>query len=162
MLFHLVGQGSPCSRLCSEIPVETVDVGFELEGTVGTEGRDPPSWGGQAVGGQNGAQLAQPVLKCSLCILPPFLLELGVYRRLFFLQEEDELEQPEPLQKRREGEVREGGRRVLELKNLVEQQQAEQIKERYWLVFLSWRRGLGSRCGEAENINSIAGSGSLA
>ncbi|NWR56485.1 INCE protein, partial [Bucorvus abyssinicus] len=54
----------------------------------------------------------------------------GGYRGLFFLQKEDELEQPEPLQKRREGEVKERGRRVLELKNLVEQQQAEQMKER--------------------------------
>ncbi|NWH27789.1 INCE protein, partial [Grus americana] len=52
----------------------------------------------------------------------------------FLLQEEDEFEQQEPLQKRREDEVKEKGKKVLELKNLVEQQQLEQAKERYWLV----------------------------
>uniref|UniRef100_G3UT97 Inner centromere protein ARK-binding domain-containing protein n=1 Tax=Meleagris gallopavo TaxID=9103 RepID=G3UT97_MELGA len=45
------------------------------------------------------------------------------------LQEEDELEQQELLQKRREVEVEEKGK-VLELKKLVEQQQVEQVKER--------------------------------
>ncbi|NXX52374.1 INCE protein, partial [Scopus umbretta] len=44
----------------------------------------------------------------------------------FFLQEEDEFEQQEPLQKRREDEVKEKGKKVLELKNLVEQKQVEQ------------------------------------
>ncbi|KFQ89490.1 Inner centromere protein, partial [Phoenicopterus ruber ruber] len=51
----------------------------------------------------------------------------------FRLQEEDDFEQQDPLQKRREDEVKEKGKRVLELKNLVEQQQVEQVKERYWL-----------------------------
>ncbi|XP_010142062.1 PREDICTED: inner centromere protein-like, partial [Buceros rhinoceros silvestris] len=58
------------------------------------------------------------------------LVEADGRRQKVLRGEEDELEQPEPLQNRREGEVREGGRRVLELKNVVEQQQAEQIKER--------------------------------
>ncbi|NXV52357.1 INCE protein, partial [Uria aalge] len=47
----------------------------------------------------------------------------------FLLQEEDEFEQQEPLQKRREDEVNEKGKKVLELKNLVERQQVEQVKE---------------------------------
>ncbi|NWW31685.1 INCE protein, partial [Panurus biarmicus] len=46
---------------------------------------------------------------------------------LFFLQEENE--QQEPLQKR-EDEVKERGKTVLELKNLLEQQQLGQAKER--------------------------------
>ncbi|KAF1534671.1 Inner centromere protein, partial [Eudyptes schlegeli] len=45
------------------------------------------------------------------------------------LRVEDEFEQQEPLQKRREDEVKEKGKKVLELKNLVEQQQVEQVKE---------------------------------
>ncbi|KAM9278479.1 inner centromere protein-like [Morus bassanus] len=45
-------------------------------------------------------------------------------------REEAEFEQQEPLQKGREDEVKEKGRKVLELKNLVEQQQVEQVKER--------------------------------
>ncbi|NXP10700.1 INCE protein, partial [Thinocorus orbignyianus] len=49
------------------------------------------------------------------------------------LQEEDELEQQEALQKRREDGGKEKGHKVLELRNLVEQQQVEQAKERYWL-----------------------------
>ncbi|NXH23199.1 INCEA protein, partial [Bucco capensis] len=48
----------------------------------------------------------------------------------FLLQEEDEFEQQEPLQKRREDEVRGKGKKVLELRNLVEQQQQEHLKER--------------------------------
>ncbi|NXT18761.1 INCE protein, partial [Syrrhaptes paradoxus] len=48
---------------------------------------------------------------------------------LFLLQEEDEPEQPEPLQKRREDDVKEKGKRVLELRNLVEQKQVEQARE---------------------------------
>ncbi|KAM6274446.1 inner centromere protein A-like [Porphyrio hochstetteri] len=44
--------------------------------------------------------------------------------------EEDEFEQQEPLQRRRQLEVNEKGKKVLELKNLVEQQQLEQAKER--------------------------------
>ncbi|NXO53272.1 INCE protein, partial [Aramus guarauna] len=54
----------------------------------------------------------------------------------FFLQEEDEFEQQEPLQKKREGEVKEKGKKVLELKNLVQQQQVEQAKERAGRAFL--------------------------
>ncbi|NXU76279.1 INCE protein, partial [Oreotrochilus melanogaster] len=52
--------------------------------------------------------------------------------KCFLLQEEDEFEQQEPLHKRREDEVKEKGKRVLELKKLVEQRQVEQAKERYW------------------------------
>ncbi|KFV85754.1 Inner centromere protein A, partial [Struthio camelus australis] len=48
----------------------------------------------------------------------------------FLFQEEDEFEQQELLQKRREDEVKEKGKKVLELKNLVEQRQVEQVKER--------------------------------
>ncbi|NXL52992.1 INCE protein, partial [Podilymbus podiceps] len=59
---------------------------------------------------------------------------LRVVTRIFFLQEEDDFEQQEPLQKRREDEVKEKGKRVLELRNLVEQRQLEQMKE-------SWHRG---------------------
>ncbi|NXP25464.1 INCE protein, partial [Scytalopus superciliaris] len=51
---------------------------------------------------------------------------------LFFLQEENE--QQEPLQKRREDEVRDKGKKVLELKNLLEQKQVEKAKQRYELV----------------------------
>ncbi|NWS17634.1 INCE protein, partial [Pachyramphus minor] len=51
---------------------------------------------------------------------------------LFLLQEENE--QQEPPQKRREDEVKEKGKKVLELKNLLEQQQAERAKERCELV----------------------------
>uniref|UniRef100_A0A8C3PII1 Inner centromere protein ARK-binding domain-containing protein n=1 Tax=Calidris pygmaea TaxID=425635 RepID=A0A8C3PII1_9CHAR len=47
--------------------------------------------------------------------------------------EEDEFEQQGPLQKRREDEMKEKGNKVLELRNLVEQQQVEQAKERYQL-----------------------------
>ncbi|NXI92650.1 INCE protein, partial [Psophia crepitans] len=56
---------------------------------------------------------------------------------IFLLQEEDEFEQQEPLQKRREDEGKEKGKKVLELKKLVEQQQAEQAKERV-LQLLWW------------------------
>ncbi|NXM84253.1 INCE protein, partial [Oenanthe oenanthe] len=51
---------------------------------------------------------------------------------LLFLQEENE--QQEPLQKRGEDEVKERGKTVLELKNLLEQQQLGQVKERCELV----------------------------
>ncbi|XP_065491995.1 inner centromere protein-like [Caloenas nicobarica] len=43
---------------------------------------------------------------------------------------EDEFKQQEPLQNRREDKVKEKGKKVLELKNLVEQQQTEQMRER--------------------------------
>ncbi|XP_064281783.1 inner centromere protein-like isoform X1 [Passer domesticus] len=43
----------------------------------------------------------------------------------------EENEQQEPLQKRREDEVKERGKTVLELKNLLEQKQLGQAKERY-------------------------------
>ncbi|KAJ7419908.1 hypothetical protein BTVI_23609 [Pitangus sulphuratus] len=42
----------------------------------------------------------------------------------------EENEQQEPLQKKREDEVKEKGKKVLELKNLLEQQQVEKAKER--------------------------------
>ncbi|NWH98469.1 INCE protein, partial [Tichodroma muraria] len=51
---------------------------------------------------------------------------------LLFLQEENK--QQEPLQKRREDEVKEKGKTVLELKNLLEQQQLGQVKERCELM----------------------------
>ncbi|KAM6392646.1 inner centromere protein-like [Pluvialis apricaria] len=47
---------------------------------------------------------------------------------------EDEFEQQEPLQKGREDEVKRKGKKVLELKNLVEQQQVEQVKERHGIT----------------------------
>ncbi|NXI78086.1 INCE protein, partial [Rhipidura dahli] len=53
----------------------------------------------------------------------------GAYR-VFFLLLQEENEQQEPLQKRREDEVKERGKKVLELKNLLEQQQLGQAKER--------------------------------
>ncbi|NXG38538.1 INCE protein, partial [Dromaius novaehollandiae] len=52
-------------------------------------------------------------------------------QRFSFFQEEDEFVQQELLQKRREDEVKEKGKKVLELRNLVEQRQGEQVKERY-------------------------------
>ncbi|NXE67796.1 INCE protein, partial [Calcarius ornatus] len=51
---------------------------------------------------------------------------------LLFLQEENE--QQEPLQKRKEDEVKERGKTVLELKNLLEQKQLGQGKERCELL----------------------------
>ncbi|NXF10754.1 INCE protein, partial [Smithornis capensis] len=51
---------------------------------------------------------------------------------LALLQEENE--QQEPLQKRREDEMKGKGKKVLELKNLIEQQQVEQAKERCELM----------------------------
>ncbi|KAJ7420787.1 inner centromere protein-like protein [Willisornis vidua] len=42
----------------------------------------------------------------------------------------EENEQQEPLQKRRENEVKEKGKKVLELRNLLEQQQVEKVKHR--------------------------------
>ncbi|NXD45192.1 INCE protein, partial [Copsychus sechellarum] len=57
----------------------------------------------------------------------------GPYRVfLLFLSEENE--QQEPIQKRGEDEVKERGKTVLELKNLLEQQQLGQAKERCELV----------------------------
>ncbi|NXE56376.1 INCE protein, partial [Casuarius casuarius] len=50
-------------------------------------------------------------------------------QRFSFFQEEDEFVQQELLQKRREDEVKEKGKKVLELRNLVEQRQGEQVKE---------------------------------
>ncbi|KGL74913.1 Inner centromere protein, partial [Tinamus guttatus] len=66
-----------------------------------------------------------------------------------FFQEEDEFEQQQPLQKRREDDGKEKGKRVLELRNLVEQRQVEQGKERY-------------RQGEAVHRNNSAETGRLA
>ncbi|NXW89290.1 INCE protein, partial [Alopecoenas beccarii] len=74
---------------------------------------------------------------------------------------EDEFEQQEPLQNRREDEAKEKGKKVLELKNLVEQQQMEQMRERYefgcvlergtwqqvrWSRKHPWCRGSWGRC----------------
>ncbi|XP_074951438.1 inner centromere protein-like isoform X2 [Phalacrocorax aristotelis] len=56
--------------------------------------------------------------------------EADVWKQKALRMEEDEFEQQEPLQKRREDEVKEKGKKNLELKNLVEQQQVEQVKER--------------------------------
>ncbi|NWU06866.1 INCE protein, partial [Cephalopterus ornatus] len=64
----------------------------------------------------------------------------------FLLQEENE--QQEPLQKRREDEVKEKGKKVLELKNLLEQQQVEKVKKRCEL-------GIGHRHREAVNVNVV-------
>ncbi|XP_015719188.1 inner centromere protein-like isoform X2 [Coturnix japonica] len=55
--------------------------------------------------------------------------ESDVRKQKILKSEEDKLEQQELLQKRREVEVEEKGK-VLELKNLVEQRQVEQVKER--------------------------------
>ncbi|NWV82181.1 INCE protein, partial [Dasyornis broadbenti] len=52
----------------------------------------------------------------------------GGFFLLLLLQEENE--QQGSLQKRREDEVKERGKKVLELKNLLEQQQLEQVKDR--------------------------------
>ncbi|NWW24581.1 INCE protein, partial [Falcunculus frontatus] len=58
----------------------------------------------------------------------------GAYGVFLFLLLQEENEQREPLQKRREDEVKERGKKVLELKNLLEQQQLGQAKERCELV----------------------------
>ncbi|NXL99482.1 INCE protein, partial [Tyrannus savana] len=54
----------------------------------------------------------------------------GVLIGLFLCLLQEENEQQEPLQKKREDEVKEKGKKVLELKNLLEQQQVEKAKER--------------------------------
>lgn len=54
--------------------------------------------------------------------------------RVLFIQEEDEFEQHELLQKRREDRVKEKGKKALELRSPVEQRQVEQVKERYYPV----------------------------
>ncbi|KAF4797579.1 inner centromere protein-like protein [Turdus rufiventris] len=64
----------------------------------------------------------------------------------------EENEQQEPLQKRREDEVKERGKTVLELKNLLEQQQLGQTKERCELVPVL-EQGVGHGYGEAVDIN---------
>ncbi|NXE00806.1 INCEA protein, partial [Chaetorhynchus papuensis] len=69
----------------------------------------------------------------------------GVF--LLLLQEENE--QQEPLQKRREDEMKERGKKVLELKNLLEQQQLAQAQERCGLVPLL-EQGAGHGHGEAQ------------
>ncbi|NWI53988.1 INCEA protein, partial [Calyptomena viridis] len=71
---------------------------------------------------------------------------------LSLLQEENE--QQELLQKRREDEVKGKGKKVLELKNLIEQQQVEQAKERCELVpVLEW--GIGQWHGGTVNVNLV-------
>ncbi|NXJ99095.1 INCE protein, partial [Corythaixoides concolor] len=85
----------------------------------------------------------------------------AVTRVFFFLpQEEDGFEQQEPLQKRREDEVKEKGKKVLELKDLVEQQQVEQVRERCELGS-DPERGRGSGHGKAANADGIAETGRL-
>ncbi|NWW80426.1 INCE protein, partial [Climacteris rufus] len=76
---------------------------------------------------------------------------------LFVLQEENE--QQEPLQRKREDEVKERGKKVLELKNLLEQQQAEQAKDRWELVPVL-QQGIGHWHGEAGNVNVMLELGS--
>lgn len=68
---------------------------------------------------------------------------------LLFLQEENE--QQEPLQKR-EDEVKERGKTVLELKNLLEQQQLGQAKERCELMPVPGQR-IGHGHGEPVDVN---------
>lgn len=105
-----------------KISVQTIDAGFEHKGTCGDRREGLPNWWA-------GHRLSQSVCFLSSHLLP---LELEGYKGFFFLlQEEDEFEQQEPLQKRRGDEVNEKGKKVLELKNLVERQQVEQVKERY-------------------------------
>ncbi|NWV41972.1 INCE protein, partial [Grantiella picta] len=53
---------------------------------------------------------------------------------ILFLLLQEENEQQGPLQKRREDEVKERGKKVLELKNLLEQQQLERVKDRCKLM----------------------------
>ncbi|NXH80075.1 INCE protein, partial [Edolisoma coerulescens] len=69
--------------------------------------------------------------------------------RVFLLLLQEENEQQEPLQKRREDEVKERGKKVLELKNLLEQQQLGQAKERCELVPVL-EQGVGHGHGEAQ------------
>lgn len=79
-----------------------------------------------------------------------------VVKRLFFLlQGEDEFEQQEPLQNRREDEGKEKGKKVLELKNLVEQQQTEHLGERYEFGSVL-ERGAGQRVGRSRSASGIA------
>lgn len=82
---------------------------------------------------------------------------LKPYRVVFlFLQEENE--QQEPLQKR-EDEGKERGKTVLELKNLLEQQQLGQAKERCELVPVL-EPGIGHGHGEAVDVNVMLHLGS--
>ncbi|NWY05915.1 INCE protein, partial [Nothoprocta ornata] len=61
--------------------------------------------------------------------LRQLVLQFSGFQGFCFFQDNDEFEQQELLQRRREEEVKEKGKRVLELKNLVEQRQVEQAKE---------------------------------
>ncbi|NXL39658.1 INCE protein, partial [Glaucidium brasilianum] len=67
----------------------------------------------------------------------PRLVRATLGTRVFFslLQEKDEFEQQEPLQRRRDDEVK---GKVLELKSLLEQKHVEEVKEssRFWLPSL--------------------------
>ncbi|NXG04016.1 INCE protein, partial [Sakesphorus luctuosus] len=76
----------------------------------------------------------------------------AVFLFLFLLQEENE--QQEPLQKRKENEGKEKGKKVLELRNLLEQQQVEKVKQRYELVPVL-EQGIGHRHKEAVDINVV-------
>ncbi|NXU12833.1 INCE protein, partial [Pardalotus punctatus] len=68
---------------------------------------------------------------------------------VFLLLPQEENDQQGPLQKRREDEVKERGKKVLELKNLLEQQQLEQVKDRCKLTPVL-EQGTGHGHGEAQ------------
>ncbi|NWJ05305.1 INCE protein, partial [Crypturellus undulatus] len=75
---------------------------------------------------------------------------------LCFFQEDDECEQQQQLlQKRREDDGKERGKRVWELKNLVEQRQAEQGKERY-------KEGEAARGNRSAKTGRLAGASGFA
>ncbi|XP_009461936.1 PREDICTED: LOW QUALITY PROTEIN: inner centromere protein-like [Nipponia nippon] len=89
--------------------------------------------------------------------------EADAWKQKALRAEEDEFEQQEPLQKRREDEVKEKGKKVLELKNLIEQHQVEHVKERsmtFRLLFglYNFNEGLNSsyvasnRAGEEDGL----------
>lgn len=77
---------------------------------------------------------ARPGCLQAFASYPPFShLILGNYKGFLLLQEENDPEKQEPLQKR-EDEVK--GKKVWELRSLVEQRQVEYMKERYNLAAL--------------------------
>ncbi|NWX93999.1 INCE protein, partial [Nothoprocta pentlandii] len=86
--------------------------------------------------------------------LRQLVLQFSGFQGFCFFQDNDEFEQQELLQRRREEEVKEKGKRVLELKNLVEQRQVEQAKERYDSPV-----GTGQSVGQAVDVNSSAEAG---
>ncbi|NXE85101.1 INCE protein, partial [Cochlearius cochlearius] len=82
---------------------------------------------------------------------PPIFphLTCRVTRVFFFLLQEDEFEQQEPLQKRREDEVKEKGKKVLERKDLVDQQQEEQVT---FVALLVFERGMEMSANDASAL----------